>query len=51
MRTMVFEIYPKYDYSYAPQFVEYNIYCDGDIDDLTIMLGEQGFHVADVYDA
>ena len=51
MKTMVFEIYPEDDYSCPTRFVEYNVRCDADIDDLIIMLSEQGFHVADVYDA
>ena len=50
MKTMVFEIYPDDDYSCPTKFVKYNIRCDADIDDLIIMLSEQGFHVADVYD-
>lgn len=50
MKTMVFEIYAKDDLSWSPQFVKYNVRCDADIDDLIIMLSEQGFHVADVYD-
>lgn len=51
MKTMVFEIYPNDDYSCPTRFVKYNIHCDADIDDLIIMLSEQGFHVTDVYDA
>jgi len=51
MKTMVFEVYPEDDYSCPTRFVKYNIHCDADIDDLIIMLSEQGFHVADVYDA
>ena len=50
MKTMVFEIYPDDDYTCPTQFVKYNVHCDADIDDLIIMLSEQGFHVADVYD-
>ena len=50
MKTMVFEIYPDDDYSCPTRFVKYNVRCDADIDDLIIMLSEQGFHVADVYD-
>ena len=50
MKTMTFEIYPNDDYSCPTRFVEYNVRCDADIDDLIIMLNEQGFHVADVYD-
>ena len=51
MKTMMFEIYPNDDYSCPTRFVKYNVRCDADIDDLIIMLSEQGFHVADVYDA
>lgn len=50
MKTVVFEIYPNDDYTCPTKFVKYNVHCDADIDDLIIMLSEQGFHVADVYD-
>lgn len=50
MKTMVFEIYPNDDYSCPTRFVKYNVHCDADIDGIIIMLSEQGFHVADVYD-
>ena len=50
MKTIIFEIYPNDDYSCPTKFVKYNVRCDADIDDIIIMLSEQGFHVADVYD-
>ena len=51
MKTMMFEIYPNDDYTCPTRFVKYNVHCDADINDLIIMLSEQGFHVDDVYDA
>ena len=51
MKTLVFELYPNDDYTCPAQFVDYDVPCDADIDDIIIALSEQGFYVADVYDA
>ena len=54
MKTMVFEVYPKDEYTECPMWIERNVPNDADIEDVIIMIQEQGFYVddiVDVYDA
>lgn len=50
MKTMVFEVYPEDDYSNRPMWIERNVNCDDDIEDVIMMIQEQGFYVADIVD-
>lgn len=50
MKTMVFEVYPEDDYSNRPMWIERNVNCDDDIEDVILEIQEQGFYVADIVD-
>ena len=50
MKTMVFEVYPEDEYTNRPMWIERNVRPDDDIEDVIMMIQEQGFYVADVVD-
>ena len=50
MKTMVFEVYPEDDYTNRPMWIERNVNCDDDIEDVIMMISEEGFYVADIVD-
>ena len=50
MKTMVFEVYADDDYTDRPMWIERNVSSDDDIEDVIIMIHEQGFCVADIVD-
>ena len=50
MKTMVFEVYPEDEYTNRPMWIERNVPNDADIEDVILMIQEQGFYVADIVD-
>ena len=50
MKTMVFEVYPEDEYTNRPMWIERNVPNDADIEDIIMMIQEQGFYVADIVD-
>ena len=50
MKTMVFEVYPEDEYTNRPMWIERNVSPDDDIEDVIMMIQEQGFYVADIVD-
>ena len=50
MKTMVFEVYANDDYTGRPMWIERNVNYDDDIEDVIMMIKEQGFCVADIVD-
>ena len=50
MKTMVFEVYPEDEYTNRPMWIERNVPNDADIEDVIMMIQEQGFYVADIVD-
>ena len=50
MKTMVFEVYPEDEYTNRPMWIERNVPDDADIEDVIMMIQEQGFYVADIVD-
>ena len=50
MKTMVFEVYPEDSYSNHPMWIERDVSPDDDIEDVIMMIQEQGFCVADIVD-
>ena len=50
MKTMVFEVYPEDEYTNRPTWIERNVPDDADIEDVIMMIQEQGFYVADIVD-
>ena len=50
MKTMVFEVYPEDEYANRPMWIERNVPNDADIEDVILMIQEQGFYVADIVD-
>ena len=50
MKTMVFEVYSEDEYTNRPMWIERNVPNDADIEDVILMIQEQGFYVADIVD-
>ena len=50
VKTMVFEVYPEDSYSNRPMWIERDVSPDDDIEDVIMMIQEQGFCVADIVD-
>ena len=50
MKTLVFEVYPEDSYSNRPMWIERDVGPDDDIEDVIMMIQEQGFCVADIVD-
>ena len=50
MKTMVFEVYDNDDYTGRPMWIERNVPDDADMEDVVMMIHEQGFCVADIVD-
>lgn len=50
MKTMVFEVYAEDDYTDRPMWIKRNVSPDDDIEDVIMMIQEQGFYVADIVD-
>ena len=49
-KTMVFEVYANDDCTGRPMWIERNVSSDDDIEDVIMMISEQGFYVADIVD-
>ena len=50
MKTMVFEVYANDDFTGRPMWIKRNVRPDDDIEDVIMMIQEQGFCVADIVD-
>ena len=50
MKTMVFEVYSEDEYTNRPMWIKRNVSPDDDIEDVIMMIQEQGFYVADIVD-
>ena len=50
MKTMVFEVYADDDYTGRTLWIARNVSQDDDIEDVIMMIQEQGFYVADIVD-
>ena len=49
-KTIVFEVYADDDFTGRPMWIKRNVSPDDDIEDVIMMIHEQGFCVADIVD-